>query len=77
MPPGRKADGNRWVLTEKDDGSLRSMTVAQGFGQVPGKAFTESHDGPSIPSSAYHPRAYETTYGAIGYQNRFLVLRNS
>jgi Reverse transcriptase (RNA-dependent DNA polymerase) len=43
MPPGRKVVGNRWVLTEKDDGILRSRTVAQGFSQVPGKDFTDNH----------------------------------
>jgi hypothetical protein len=29
MPLGRKVLGNRWVLTEKDNGTLRSRTVAQ------------------------------------------------
>jgi Reverse transcriptase (RNA-dependent DNA polymerase) len=43
MPAGRKVVGNRWVLTEKDDGTLRSRTVAQRFIQVPCKAFTDSH----------------------------------
>jgi hypothetical protein len=37
MAPGRKVVGNIWVLTEKDDGTLRSRTVAQGFSHVPGK----------------------------------------
>jgi Reverse transcriptase (RNA-dependent DNA polymerase) len=40
---GRKVAGNGWVLTEKDDGALRSRTVAQGFSQVPGKYYTDSH----------------------------------
>jgi Reverse transcriptase (RNA-dependent DNA polymerase) len=43
MPHGRKLDGNRWVYTEKDDGTYRSRTVAQGFSQVPGKYFTDKH----------------------------------
>jgi Reverse transcriptase (RNA-dependent DNA polymerase) len=43
MPSGRKIVGNRWVYSEKSDGTLRSRTVAQGFIQVPGKAFTDSH----------------------------------
>jgi Reverse transcriptase (RNA-dependent DNA polymerase) len=43
MPAGRKVKGNKWVLTEKDDGTLRSRTVAQSFSQVPGKSFTDSH----------------------------------
>jgi hypothetical protein len=36
MPAGRNFGGNRWVLTEKDDGTQRSRTVSQGFSQVPG-----------------------------------------
>jgi Reverse transcriptase (RNA-dependent DNA polymerase) len=43
MPAGRKVVGNRWVLTENDNGTLRSWTVAQGFSQVPGKDLTDSH----------------------------------
>jgi Reverse transcriptase (RNA-dependent DNA polymerase) len=43
MPAGRKALGNRWVLTEKDDGTLRSRTVSQSFSQVPGKDITDIH----------------------------------
>jgi Reverse transcriptase (RNA-dependent DNA polymerase) len=43
MPHGRKLVGNRWVYTEKYDGTYRSRTVAQGFSQVPGKDFTDSH----------------------------------
>jgi Reverse transcriptase (RNA-dependent DNA polymerase) len=43
IPPGRKVVGNRWVFTEKDDGILTSRTLAQGFSQVPGKNFFESH----------------------------------
>jgi Reverse transcriptase (RNA-dependent DNA polymerase) len=43
MPAERKVVGNRWVLTDKDDGTLRSRTVAQVFSQVPGKDFTDSH----------------------------------
>jgi Reverse transcriptase (RNA-dependent DNA polymerase) len=43
MSPGRMEVGNRWVLTEKDDGTLRSRTVAPGFSQVRGKDFTDSH----------------------------------
>jgi hypothetical protein len=39
MPPGRKIIGNRWVYNEKDYGTLRSGTVAQGFSQVPGQDF--------------------------------------
>jgi Reverse transcriptase (RNA-dependent DNA polymerase) len=35
--------GNSWVLTEKDDGTLRSRTMAQGFSQVPRKDFTHSY----------------------------------
>jgi Reverse transcriptase (RNA-dependent DNA polymerase) len=42
IPAGRKVVGNIWVLAEKDDGTLRSMTVAQGFSQVTGKDFTDS-----------------------------------
>jgi Reverse transcriptase (RNA-dependent DNA polymerase) len=43
MPDCRKVVGNRWVLTEKDDGTQRSRTVAQGFSQVLGKDVTDSH----------------------------------
>jgi Reverse transcriptase (RNA-dependent DNA polymerase) len=43
MPSGRKVVDNRWVLTEKDNGNLRSRTVAKGFSQVPGKDFTDTH----------------------------------
>jgi hypothetical protein len=43
MPAGRKVVGNRWVLTEYDDGSRISSTVAQRVSQVPGKDFTDSH----------------------------------
>jgi Reverse transcriptase (RNA-dependent DNA polymerase) len=43
MPSGRKVVGNRLVYSEKSDGTLRSRTVAQGFSQVPGKDFTDSH----------------------------------
>jgi hypothetical protein len=31
MPHGRMLVGNRWVYTEKDDGTYRSRTVAQGL----------------------------------------------
>jgi Reverse transcriptase (RNA-dependent DNA polymerase) len=31
------------VYTEKDDGTYQSRTVAQGFSQVPGKDFNDSH----------------------------------
>jgi Reverse transcriptase (RNA-dependent DNA polymerase) len=43
MPPERKVIGNRWVYNEKDSETIRSRTVAQGFSQVPGKDFTDSH----------------------------------
>jgi Reverse transcriptase (RNA-dependent DNA polymerase) len=43
MPPGRNAIGNRWVYNKKDDGTLRSQKVAQGFSQLPGQDFTNSH----------------------------------
>jgi hypothetical protein len=43
VPSGRKLIGNRWVFNEKDDGRFRARTVAQGFSQVPGKDFQESH----------------------------------
>jgi Reverse transcriptase (RNA-dependent DNA polymerase) len=43
MPHGRRLVGNRWVYTEKYDGTYRSRTVAKGFSQVPGKDFTDSH----------------------------------
>jgi Reverse transcriptase (RNA-dependent DNA polymerase) len=43
MPSGRKIVGNCWVYSELSDGTLRSRTVAQGFSQVPGKDFTDSH----------------------------------
>jgi Reverse transcriptase (RNA-dependent DNA polymerase) len=43
MPHGRKIVGNRWVYTEKDDVTYKSRTVAQGFIQVSGKYFTDSH----------------------------------
>jgi hypothetical protein len=41
MPAGRKVAENRWVLTEKHDGTLISRTVAQCFSHVPGKYFTD------------------------------------
>jgi hypothetical protein len=43
VPDGRKLVGNRWVYSEKDDGRFRARSVAQGFSQVPGKDFQESH----------------------------------
>jgi Reverse transcriptase (RNA-dependent DNA polymerase) len=43
VPPGRKIIGNLWVMAEKDDGRLRARTVTQGFSQVPGQDFQESH----------------------------------
>jgi hypothetical protein len=43
VPAGRKVVGNRWVLNEKDDGSLISRTVSQGFSQEPVKDFNHSH----------------------------------
>jgi Reverse transcriptase (RNA-dependent DNA polymerase) len=43
MPHGMKLVGNIWVYTEKDDGTYRSKTVAQGFSQVPAKDFTDSN----------------------------------
>jgi Reverse transcriptase (RNA-dependent DNA polymerase) len=43
IPPGRKKVGNRWVYSEKSNGTLRSRTAAQGFSKVPGKDFTDSH----------------------------------
>jgi hypothetical protein len=43
MPPERKIVGNRWVLTEKYDGTTRVLTVAQDYSQVPGKGFTDSY----------------------------------
>jgi Reverse transcriptase (RNA-dependent DNA polymerase) len=43
MPHGSKIVGNRWVYSKKSDGTLRSRIVAQGFSQVPGKDFTDSH----------------------------------
>jgi hypothetical protein len=43
MPPGRKIGGNRWVLIENDDGTLRSTTLEQDISQEPRKYFTDSH----------------------------------
>jgi Reverse transcriptase (RNA-dependent DNA polymerase) len=43
LPHGRMLFCNRWVYTEKDVGTYRSRTVAQGYSQVPGKDFTYSH----------------------------------
>jgi hypothetical protein len=43
MLPERKVVGNRCVLTENDDGTLRSRSWAQGFSHVPGTDFTGSH----------------------------------
>jgi Reverse transcriptase (RNA-dependent DNA polymerase) len=62
MPTGRKVVGNRWVLTENDDGNLRSNPVAQGFSRVSGKDFNDSHAPVKIvPPSTHHPCAHETT----------------
>jgi Reverse transcriptase (RNA-dependent DNA polymerase) len=52
MPPGRKVIGNRWVYNEKNYGTLRSRTVAQGFSQIPGKDFTDS-DAPVMTDLAF------------------------
>jgi Reverse transcriptase (RNA-dependent DNA polymerase) len=73
MPAGRKAVGNRWVLTANNDGTQRSRTVAQGFRAVPGKDFSDSHA--PVMTDQNHSSAYETTYRAIRYQNSFLILR--
>jgi hypothetical protein len=43
MRASSKVEIDRWVLTEKDDGTISSRTVAQGFSQPPGKDFTDSH----------------------------------
>jgi Reverse transcriptase (RNA-dependent DNA polymerase) len=43
VPKGRKTTGSWLVYTEKDDGTYRSLTVAKGFSQVPGKDFQEHH----------------------------------
>jgi Reverse transcriptase (RNA-dependent DNA polymerase) len=43
MPAARKVVGNIWVLTEKDDGTLRSRAVAQCLSQVPGNDFTNCY----------------------------------
>ena len=43
LPTGRKIVGNRWVYAEKSDGTKKSRNVAQGFSQVPGKDFQDSH----------------------------------
>jgi Reverse transcriptase (RNA-dependent DNA polymerase) len=43
MPPGRNIICNRWVYNKKDDGTLISRTVAQGFSQTPSQDFTDSH----------------------------------
>jgi Reverse transcriptase (RNA-dependent DNA polymerase) len=43
MPSEIKEGRNGWVHTEKDDRSLRSRTVAQGFSQLPGKVFADRH----------------------------------
>jgi Reverse transcriptase (RNA-dependent DNA polymerase) len=54
MPHGRKLVGNRWVYAEKDDGTYRLRTVAQGFSQVPGKDLTDSH-APVMTDLAFRP----------------------
>jgi hypothetical protein len=43
IPPGWNVVGYSWVLTQKDDGTLGSRTVDQGFLQVPGKDFADSN----------------------------------
>jgi Reverse transcriptase (RNA-dependent DNA polymerase) len=43
MPAGRKVIVNRWALSDKDDGTLKSRTVAQGFIHRQCKDFTDSH----------------------------------
>jgi Reverse transcriptase (RNA-dependent DNA polymerase) len=43
MPHRMSSVGNRWVLTEQDDGTYRSRTVAEGFSQLPEKYYTDSH----------------------------------
>ena len=39
LPKDRKAIGNRWVFTKKDDGRYKARLVAQGFSQVPGEDY--------------------------------------
>ena len=39
LPKDRKAIGNRWVFTKKDDGRYNARLVAQGFSQVPGQDY--------------------------------------
>ena len=39
LPKDRKAIGNRWVFTKKDDGRYKVRLVAQGFSQVPGEDY--------------------------------------
>jgi hypothetical protein len=40
---GSKIVGNRWVYSVKQDVTLRSRSVAQGFTRVRGNALTDSH----------------------------------
>jgi hypothetical protein len=65
----KKAVGNRWVLTEKDDGTLRSRTFCSRLQSCTRqRLYRQSctgYKGQNVPPSAHHLSAYETTYQAI------------
>jgi nitrogen fixation-related uncharacterized protein len=42
-PPGRNLIGIGWVFVLQDDGRFQATAVAEGFSQIPGKDFHDSH----------------------------------
>jgi hypothetical protein len=71
MPAGRKVVGNRWVLTEKGEGTLRSRTVGPGFSQVLDNDFTDSH-APGMTDLAFR---FALIIQVLMKLNRFRILR--
>jgi Reverse transcriptase (RNA-dependent DNA polymerase) len=76
VPRGRKVFDNQWVMAEKDDGRLQARTVAQGFSQVPGLDFQESHapvvNDPTFRMTLVFKIVYKELTGQFHVETAFL-----